>query len=212
MNPFPLILSSPSGGGKTTIARMLLERRNDVGYSVSCTTRAPRPREQDGRDYHFVSREEFEVARRRGEFAESAVVHENLYGTLRSEVDKVLRAGKHVIMDIDVQGARQVRRSYPAAVLIFILPPSGEELNRRLTLRGSESKEDRIRRLENARKELSAASEFDYVVVNDDFERALAALEAVIAGEEHRVPRLDNLAGELERLESELGEILERSR
>jgi len=105
-----------------------------------------------------------------------------------------------------------VRRTYPAAVLVFILPPSGEELNRRLARRGSESAEDRLRRLANARQELSAAPEFDYVIVNDDFDRALAALEAVVAGEEHRVPRLDNLAAELERLEKELGEILERSR
>src|SRR5688572_8558042 len=103
MNPFPFILSSPSGGGKTTIARLLLERRTDVGYSVSCTTRARRPGEVDGTDYFFLSKEEFEERRSRDEFAESAVVHGNFYGTLRSEVERVLSLGRHVIMDIDVQ-------------------------------------------------------------------------------------------------------------
>src|SRR5678809_1575277 len=102
MNPFPLILSSPSGGGKTTIARMMLERRPDVGYSVSCTTRSPRPGERDGQDYYFLSKDEFEARRARDEFAEHAVVHGHLYGTLRQEVMQVLESGKHVIMDIDV--------------------------------------------------------------------------------------------------------------
>ena len=106
MSAFPVILSAPSGGGKTTIAKALLERRADLGYSVSCTTRAPRPGEQSGRDYHFMSQAEFLTERERGAFAESAVVHGNLYGTLRSEVDGVLAAGKHVVMDIDVQIGR----------------------------------------------------------------------------------------------------------
>ena len=105
MNPFPIILSSPSGGGKTTIARLLLQRRTDVGYSISCTTRAPRDGEREGEAYHFLTRPEFEERRMRGDFAESAEVHGNLYGTLKSEVGRVLRAGRHVVMDIDVQGA-----------------------------------------------------------------------------------------------------------
>ena len=126
MNSFPMILSSPSGGGKTTIARMLLERRPDVGYSVSCTTRQPRPGEQNGKDYYFLSVDEFEARRSRDEFAESATVHGNLYGTLRQEVEQVLSLGRHVIMDIDVQGARQFRAAYPESVLVFLLPPSAD--------------------------------------------------------------------------------------
>ena len=119
MNPFPLILSSPSGGGKTTIARMLLERRPDVGYSVSCTTRAPRPGEQDRKDYYFLSAEDFEARKARGEFAEWAVVHGNLYGTLRQEITQVLASGRHVIMDIDVQGRSSSPRRFPSRCWCF---------------------------------------------------------------------------------------------
>ena len=128
MNPFPLILSSPSGGGKTTIARMLLERRPDVGYSVSCTTRAPRQGERNGKDYYFLSTDEFAARRSRDEFAEWANVHGNMYGTLRREVEQVLSLGRHVIMDIDVQGARQFARAFPESVLVFLLPPSTDVL------------------------------------------------------------------------------------
>jgi len=126
VNPFPIILSSPSGGGKTTIARELLQNRTDLGYSVSCTTRAPRVGEAEGRDYYFLSRAEFERRRDAGDFAESAQVHGNMYGTLRSEVERVLGAGKHVVMDIDVQGAQQFTRVFPQSVTIFVLPPSAE--------------------------------------------------------------------------------------
>jgi len=210
--PFPLVIAAPSGAGKTSLARALVERHEDLVFSVSATTRPPRPLEQSGKDYWFVTDAEFDRMVAAGELLEWAVVHGRRYGTPRSEVEGALARGRTPVLDIDVQGARQVRRTYPAAVLVFILPPSGEELNRRLARRGSESAEDRLRRLASARQELSAAPEFDYVIVNDDFDRALAALEAVVAGEEHRVPRLDNLAAELERLEKELGEILERSR
>ena len=119
MIPFPLVLSSPSGGGKTTIARMLLERRDDLGYSVSCTTRRPRPGEVEGRDYFFVRSEEFLDRRSRGEFAESAEVHGNLYGTLRREVDRVLGAGKHVVMDIDVRERASLCRRIPNRCCCF---------------------------------------------------------------------------------------------
>jgi len=189
-----------------------VERHEDLVFSVSATTRPARPLEQSGKDYWFVSDAEFDRMLAAGELLEWAVVHGRRYGTPRSEVEGALARGRTPVLDIDVQGARQVRRAYPGAVLVFILPPSGEELNRRLARRGSESEEDRIRRLANARQELSAAPEFDYVIVNDDFDRALAALEAVIAGEGHRVPRLENLGAELERLEKELEEILQRSR
>jgi len=120
VNPFPIILSSPSGGGKTTIRKELLALRPDVGYSVSATTRRPRAAEVDGRDYYFLTNGEFLASRDRGEFAESAEVHGKLYGTLRREVDRVLQGGRHVIMDIDVQGAAQFVQSYPASVLIFL--------------------------------------------------------------------------------------------
>ena len=138
-NTFPVILSAPSGGGKTTIARLLLKRRPDLGYSVSCTTRQPRPDEVAGRDYYFMTRKEFLADREAGAFAESAEVHGNLYGTRKAEVKRVLSAGQHVVMDIDVQGAAQFVRVFPDAVTIFILPPSAEVLLDRLRARQTES-------------------------------------------------------------------------
>ncbi|HEX6051758.1 MAG TPA: guanylate kinase [Gemmatimonadaceae bacterium] len=200
MNPFPLILSSPSGGGKTTIARMLLQRRRDVGYSVSCTTRAPRPGERDGHDYHFLSREDFEAAREKGEFAESAVVHEHLYGTLRREVDRVLRTGKHVVMDIDVQGARQFAVTYPESVLVFLLPPSTDVLIGRLRARQTEDDGKLLVRLRSAREELREVGAYQYVVVNDDLERAYAQVSAVVDAEtvrHQRLPLLDERVASL---------------
>lgn len=137
---FPIILSSPSGGGKTTIAHKLLAVRRDIGYSVSATTRPPRDGEVDGRDYHFRSLKDFKRGQAAGEFAESAEVHGHLYGTLRAEVDRVLASGKHVIMDIDVQGTRQFAGAFPDSVLIFILPPSAEALIGRLEARGRKTR------------------------------------------------------------------------
>jgi guanylate kinase len=210
--PFPVVIAAPSGAGKTSLARALVERNPKLVFSVSATTRPPRGAERGGKDYRFVSDAEFDRMIEAGELLEWAVVHGRRYGTPRREVENALARGWIPVLDIDIQGARQIRRTYPGAVLIFVLPPSAEELNHRLARRGTESSEDRIRRLETARRELGAATEFDYVVVNDDFERALATLEAVIAGEEARVQRQEDLAGELKRLERELGEILERSR
>ena len=135
MTAFPIILSAPSGGGKTTIAKALLARREDLGYSVSCTTRSPREGEIPGKDYYFLTRSEFLAKREQGDFAESAEVHGNLYGTLRSEVLRVLGTGRHVLMDIDVQGASQFTKVFPQSVTIFILPPAADVLLERLRMR-----------------------------------------------------------------------------
>jgi len=208
VNPFPIILSAPSGGGKTTIARELLRRRSDLGYSVSCTTRKPRLGEVDGRDYYFLSIGEFERRRAAGEFAESAEVHGNMYGTLRSEVQRVLAEGKHVVMDIDVQGAQQFTRAFPQSVTIFVLPPSAEVLLERLRQRQTESKEQLAKRLQSALQELQAVDSYQYVVTNDDLEKAIARVSSIIdaevvsrdrvAGLRHQVSRL------VERLEQEV--------
>ncbi|HSA56025.1 MAG TPA: guanylate kinase [Gemmatimonadaceae bacterium] len=204
MNPFPLILSAPSGGGKTTIARMLLESRPDIGYSVSCTTRPPRDGEVDGRDYHFLSQNDFEVRRTRGEFAESAVVHGNMYGTLRSEVERVLAAGRHVVMDIDVQGARQFAGVYPESVLVFLLPPSVETLLQRLRDRRTEEDHEFIRRIRSAREELRAAVSYQYIVVNDNVRQACAQVSAIVDAEGVRHARLTDLSRRVAALVEEL--------
>ena len=193
MNPFPIILSSPSGGGKTTIRKELLGLRPDVGYSVSATTRHPRAAEVDGRDYYFLTVGEFLASRDRGEFAESAEVHGKLYGTLRREVDRVLQGGRHVIMDIDVQGAAQFVQSYPASVLIFLLPPSADVLLTRLVARKTEDRSDLIVRLNDARRELLSVGLYQYVVVNGDLTRAVRDVSAIIDAESSRASRIGSL-------------------
>ena len=200
MRPFPVILSAPSGAGKTTIARKLLERRADLGYSVSCTTRAPRPGELNERDYHFLSRAEFVAERDAGAFAEWAEVHGHLYGTRRREVERVLASGRHCLMDIDVQGARQFAAAFPETVLVFILPPSGEVLLRRLNGRGSEDVDRLLERMRNARAEIADVGRYHYVVVNDELEQAIERVGAVIDAESvrhDRVHALDEQVGAL---------------
>jgi guanylate kinase len=208
VSPFPIILSAPSGGGKTTIAKTLLGRRQDLGYSVSCTTRAPRSSELPGRDYYFISRAEFLAKREEGAFAESAVVHGNLYGTLRSEVERVLAAGRHVVMDIDVQGAVQFMRAFPHSVTIFILPPSAEVLLERLRARKTESAAQLAARLQSALQELQQVAEYEYIVVNDDLERAVSSVESIIDAETVSRERVKNLRHQvgllIERLEQEI--------
>jgi guanylate kinase len=180
---FPVILSSPSGGGKTSIAQGLLAQRKDVGYSVSCTTRPPREGEVEGKDYHFQSLDEFKNGRSAGDFAESAEVHGHLYGTLRSEVERVLASGRHVIMDIDVQGAKQFTNVFPDSVLIFILPPSTGVLVERLEARGTEDAKSLIRRFKSAKDELKAIDFYPYVVVNEDLDSAISAVSSIIDSE-----------------------------
>lgn len=208
MSPFPVILSAPSGGGKTTIARMLLGRRPDLGYSVSCTTRAPRQGELPGRDYYFMSRAEFIAKREQGVFAESAEVHGNLYGTLRAEVERVMNGGRHVVMDIDVQGAVQFVRAFPLSVTIFILPPSAEVLLERLRGRQTESSAQLAARLQSALQELQQVDEYEYVVMNDELERAVSSVESIIDAEVVSRERLKNLRQQvgllIERLEQEI--------
>ena len=200
MNPFPLILSAPSGGGKTTIARELLRLRSDVGYSISCTTRPPRNGEATGADYHFLTREEFLRRRAAGDFAESAEVHGNLYGTLRSEIARILADGKHVVMDIDVQGARQIRRVFPDAVTVFVLPPSGEVLLDRLRARKTESPEQLVARLHSALQELRAVHEYEYVVVNDELELAVQRVGSIVDAEVVKQERVLGLTEQVESL------------
>lgn len=208
---FPLVLSAPSGVGKTTIAHRLLARRNDVGYSVSATTRQPRGDERNGVDYFFLTEQEFRAREARGDFAESAVVHGRRYGTLRSEVARVLGEGRHVLMDIDVQGATQFARAFPESVLVFVLPPSVDVLVERLRNRATESGAQLAERLRNAQAEFQEAGRYHHVVVNDDLDRAVAAVSAIIDAEgrgREKVLTLDQqVAGLISQLEAQIARL-----
>jgi guanylate kinase len=208
---FPVILSSPSGGGKTTIAKELLRRRRDLGYSVSGTTRVARPGEADGVDYYFMSPEAFETARANGEFAESAEVHGRMYGTLKREVDRILASGRHVVMDIDVQGARQFVEAYPESVLVFIVPPDAATLLERLKGRGTETPESLARRMRSAIEELRAVDLYGYLVVNQNLGDAVQAVSSIIDGESRKLSRLNEarsrIGAIMTDLESELSKM-----
>jgi guanylate kinase len=174
------IVAAPSGAGKTTLVRLLLEHEPAVRLSISWTTRAPRPGEQDGREYHFVTAEAFRAMIGRGEFLEWAEVHGNYYGTSKKWIADQLAAGSDVLLEIDWQGAQQVRALFPAAIGIFVLPPSLDELTRRLTGRGTDPEEVVALRLAAARTEMSHVGEFDYVIINDRLEQALEDLRVIV--------------------------------
>ncbi len=206
------MLSSPSGGGKSTIARHLLEAREDVTYSVSATTRPMRAGEEEGRHYHFLDRAEFERKAARGDFVEWAEYGGYLYGTLKDEVERGLAAGRHVVLDIEVAGARQVRARFPDSVQVFVLPPSAAMLVQRLRGRNTESLDSVEQRLTIAERELLAAREYEYVVVNDDVVDAVAQVAAILDVEARRVRRLTNLDTVIDNLRRDLAGLQERLR
>ena len=180
-----LVVSAPSGSGKTTLVHALLQKVGGLRFSISYTTRRRRPGEEDGRDYHFVKEARFQELRDGDELLEWAEVHGHLYGTSREAVQRILDEGADAVLDLDVQGAEAVRRALPRAVLIFVLPPDRDELQRRLEARGTPAGELR-RRLENAGQEVRRAERFDYLLVNDRVEDAGAVLEAILLAERSR--------------------------
>src|SRR4051812_32998 len=184
-----LIVSSPSGAGKTTLCNRLRGEFPDLRFSVSHTTRHPRPTEVDGREYHFVDVPTFEEMIRTSAFAEWARVHDHLYGTSLNEIDLAQRGARGVLFDIDYQGARQIKATVPSAVGVFILPPSLAELERRLRGRGTEDEQTTLRRLKNAKGEIEHYGIFDYVIVNDEINRAYEQLRGVVYAERCRRAR-----------------------
>lgn len=174
------LVTAPSGAGKSSLVNALLKMEPDIKLSISHTTRAPRPGEENGREYHFVTVEEFEAMKARGEFLESALVHGNYYGTSRVWIEEQMSIGNDVLLEIDWQGARQVRERFAGTVGIFILPPSIEALEWRLHHRGTDSEQTITRRLLGAGAEMAHAPEFEYVIINEDFDVALSQMRAVV--------------------------------
>ena len=180
------VFSAPSGAGKTSLVKALLEKTDSIGVSVSHTTRDPRPGEENGKDYNFVSQDDFKTLIEQSAFLEHAQVFDNFYGTSQIWVESELAAGRDVILEIDWQGAEQIRQQMPETVTVFILPPSREELHSRLTGRGQDSEETIERRMRDAVSEMSHYNEFDYIIINDDFELALEQLRSVVLARRQR--------------------------
>jgi guanylate kinase len=185
-----IILSAPSGGGKSSLAKALIEADASVAVSVSHTTRAPRPGEENGIDYHFIDVDEFQKMVADDQFLEHAQVFDNFYGTSVQAVESLLAAGKHVLLDIDWQGMRGIKARLPEAISVFILPPSRDELENRLRSRGQDSEEIIARRMTDAESEMSHYNEFEHVIINDDFAAALADLQAIVAGDSEKLRQL----------------------
>lgn len=189
-NGFLLVLSGPSGSGKGTVSEALLKNnKEDIVFSISATTRKPRKTEVDGENYFFLEEEEFKKMAEEGEFLEYAYVHNNYYGSPRKFVMEQIEKGEIVLLEIDVQGALQIKKNYKEAIFIFLLPPTMDELRNRIVKRGTETEEDIKRRFSNAFKELDFVGEYDFFVVNDKVEDAVKDIEAIIKSERLRVKR-----------------------
>jgi guanylate kinase len=187
-----LVLSAPSGAGKTSLARRLIGERPEGIFSISYTTRQPRGKEQDGVDYHFVNVATFQEKIERGEFVEWAEVHGHFYGSPKAVVDQALAGRGIAVFDIDVQGGQAIKRKYPEAILVFVLPPSLEELERRLRLRKTDAEETIRKRLLAARAEIErGVASYDYIIVNDDLDRAYDELRSIVVAEQRRRDRVD---------------------
>lgn len=200
MKPFLLVLSSPSGGGKTTIAKSLLQARDDLSYSVSATTRPMRNGEREGVDYYFLTREEFLRRVDAGEFLEWATYAGHLYGTLRGEIDRIFARGHTAVLDVEIEGARQIRAGFPNSLHVFVLPPSAEVLVGRLAERNTEKPAVIRERISRAADELAAVAEYDYAIFNEDLVLAVAQVAAILDAEARRVSRQEGLVPFIERL------------
>ena len=207
---FPVVLAAPSGTGKTTIARSLVEGSDEFVFSLSATTRLPRDEEVNGVDYHFVSEADFQAMVDAEEFLEWATVHGHRYGTTREAFRSSVEVGCNLVLDVDVQGALQVRARVPEAVLIFIAPPTADMLSERLRGRATESDDAVMRRLSNAQGELDKVEYFDYIVVNEKIERAVDEVRAIVLAESCRTTQAIDLSNMIRQLQGQIEEILNR--